>query len=290
MMMNDRVLSLFSGLLVGIGTWWTFTRVFRGTGKSLGLLFSLVMGGFGFWNAGVGGPIGILLIVAGSILEILQFSKKKEFSHSHLIFEGGGIRRGLSPVEVGFLNDLSPSGLFVLGLIDLLQKGLIEYSKTADGGLKVTLVEVFWNSRAILNPKSRRDARKSIAQRRMKELTDYEDVLLETLDQNADSSIGEFSIQHWIEYLNRSVNAKTSGFDIVETNHYYFEFIKHRLMSVESGYFKPLDYIGWMVLNLYLNDKNGQLTYKLLKKTRPSWLTEGEDLVKWLNFVKSVAW
>ena len=286
----DNLLNIIISILVGLLAWWGGYRVFRGTGKKLRILFSLILAGLAFTFPHIGRVIGFIGLIAIGGLEIWTINNKKAYSYSQLTYEGGGIRRGLLPVEVGALCALTPSNLFVLGLIDSIQKGFVQWSNDEGNGLIVTLEGDFKASREILNPKSRRENRQEIAFQKKKLLTPSDDVLLEIFEQNDGKSLGEYSIQPWIEVLNRSVDSKLSGYDVVETQGYYNEFITHRLSGIESGYFDAQDYLGWIVLSQYLGDKNAPVAHHLLKKTRPSWLKKGEEFTIWLNLVSSVSW
>ena len=286
----DNLMDIIISILVGLLTWWVGYRVFRGAGKKLRILISVFFAGLAFFFPHIGRVIGFIALIAIGGLELWISNNKKNYSYSQLTYEGGGIRRGLLPVEVGALYALTPSNLFVLGLIDSIQKGFVSWSNDAGKGLVVSVDMDFRNSRGILNPKSRRESRQEIAFQKKKLLTPTEDVLLEIFEQNDGKSLGDYSIQPWIEVLNRSVEAKLSGYDVVETQGYYKEFISHRLLGVESGYFNAQEYLGWMILSRYLGDTNAPIALQQLKKTRPSWLKKGEDITNWLNLVSSVSW
>jgi len=286
----DDLLNIIVSILVGLIAWWGGFRLFRGTGKKIRLLFSAIVAGVALFFPSAGRIMGFVGLLSIGVLEIWQINNKKTFSYSQLTFEGGGIRNGLLPVEVGSLFSLTPSNLFVLGLIELIQKGFVSWKYVGEGGLIVSLVGDFRKSREILNPKSRREYRQEIAYQKKRLLTPAEDVLREIFEQNDGKSLGEYSIHPWIDVLNRSVVTKLTGYDRVETQGYYKKFIAHRLKGIESGYFNPQDYLGWMILSRYLGDKNDQIALQLLNKTRPAWLQEGENFSDWFNLVNTVSW
>lgn len=289
-MNTDLLLNIIVSILVGLIVWWGGFRFLRGTGKKLRLLFSALAVGLALVFPSVGRIIGFIGLLMIGAVEIWYTRNKKAYSYSQLTYEGGGIQRGLLPVEVGVLYSLTPSNLFVLGLVELLQKEFVSLKNGGAGSLIVALDQDFHLSRELLNPKLRREKRQEIAYQKKGLLSPSEDVLLEIFGQNNGKSLGEYSIQPWIDVLNRSVITKLSGYDKIETQGYYKEFIAHRLKGIVAGYFNPQDYIGWMILSRHLGDKNDQIALQLLKKTRPSWLQEGENFLDWLNLVSSVSW
>ncbi len=289
-MNTDTLVNVIVSLFVGLIVWWGGFRFFRGTGKKLRLFVSVLVAGMALIFPDIGRIVGFIGLFGVLALEVWYNKNKKDFSYSQLTYEGGGIRRGLLPVEVGALYSLEPSTLFVLGLVEIFQKGFVAGTNVRGGGLIVGLDKDFQTSREILSPKLRRENRQEAAYQKKMLLTPSEDVLLEIFGQNNGKSLGEYSIQPWIDVLNRSVITKLSGYDKVETQGYYKEFIAHRLKGIVAGYFNPQDYIGWMILSRHLGDKNDQIALQLLKKTRPSWLQEGENFLDWLNLVSSVSW
>lgn len=290
MMRADNLLSIAISILVGLIVWWGYNRLFRGTAKKLGLVFSIILGGIAFVFPNLGKILGVVCFLAVVPLEVWHIKNKKTYSHIQLIYEGGGIRRGLQPVEVGALYSLTPNKLFALGFFALLEKGLVKSLSTGRGGLTVVLDDDFQHKDVILNPKSRRENRQEIAYQKKMQLSTSEDVLLEIFEQNVGKSLGDYSIQPWVDVLNRTVDNKLSGYDAVETQGYYKEFSAHRLGGIEEGHFNPQDYIGWMILSRYLGDINDQKANHWLNKSRPSWIQEGETIADWLNLVSSVSW
>ena len=289
-MNTDLLLNIIVSILVGLIVWWGGFRFLRGTGKKLRLLLSILIAGVALIFPSVGRIIGFIGLLMIGALEIWSINNKRSYSYSQLTYEGGGIRRGLLPVEVGVLYSLTPSNLFVLGLVELLQKGFVSENNAGAGDFIVTIDQDFHQSRGILNPKLRREKRQEIAYQKKRLLSPSEDVLLEIFEQNKGKPLGDYSIQPWIDVLNRSVDSKLSGYNSDETQVYYKEFITHRLRGIESGYFNPQEYIGWMILSKYLGDKNDQIAQQLLNKTRPPWVHEGENFTDWLNMVRSVSW
>jgi len=282
--------NLLLAILVGFCAWWGGYRLLRGTGKKFGILFAVILTGLVMifpWSGKVMSIAGLLGI---GILELRHRHNKKAYSYSQLTYEGGGIRRGLLPVEVGTLYSLTASNLFVLGLIELLQKGFVKVISNEGKGLRIALDENFRATRTILNPISRREARQEIAYQNRRLLTPAEDVLLEIFDQNSGKELGDYSIQPWIDVLSRTTDSKISGYDLVETQNYYKEYRSHRLTGIERGFFNSQEHIGWMILSRYLGDEDQRLAMDLLKKTRPSWLKEGENCIDWLNLWHSVSW
>lgn len=288
--MTDKVISLITGLLTALCAFWVYYRLFRGTGIKIGLIGSVLLGGFGFLSPSVGRLLAFILFSVGIVLELGGNAQKREYAHSQFRYEGGGIRRGLIPVEVGVLFNFANNELFVLALIDLLQKGFVRYTTLPEGGISIYLSEDYKSDHLILNPKQRKKHRKDIAFSNLKELTDTEDALLELIAKNSNYSLGSFSIQPWIDYLHRQVEFKLLGYEVDETKSYYQEFVSHRLHGVGEGSFEPFDYFGWMVLGISLSEKTAQLALSVIKNSRPDWILKDESFINWLFEVKSIAW
>ena len=281
---------LLVGLLIALGAWWVYHRLFLGTGRLPGVLIAILFGVVSYNFPDYGIPIITVLFIFGSFLELRRWIKKEDYSYSHLIYEGGGIRRGLTSEEVGVLNHLDRSSLFVLGLIKLLKKGFVEYKQFPDGGITIKPTNELAPSSEVLHPQSRREARQFTARQKKELLTSSEDVLVEIFIQNSNLSVGEYSIQPWIDFINREVQAKISGYDQTQTVDYYQNYINHRLDGVAAGYFELEDYFDWLFLSAYLGVNNHSNLTKLLQNSRPGWIHESENVVSFANLIRSVRW
>ena len=288
--MTDKFISLITGILTGLCAFWVYYRLFRGTGLKFGIIVSVLLSGFSFFSPVSGKLLAFILFSIGIVIELIINTQKRGYAHSQFVFEGGGIRRGLTPVEVGVLFKVETNDLFVLTLIDLIQKEFVEYRTLPDGGVVVNLRDDLESSQIILNPKLRRKNRKDIAFTNLRHMTDTEDALLELVAENVNQSLGNYSIQPWVDYLHRQVENKLSGYEVAQTRDYYLDFVNHRLSGVEEGHFDPSEYFGWMVLGMLLNERLSNLALGLIKNSHPSWIHEGESFINWLMRLKSIAW
>jgi hypothetical protein len=286
----DNLIIVLSSVGGMAGFLWVYLRLTRGTGVISGVFLSLMVLVVGYKNPVVGRYLAVIFIFSVALVEVWVQLKKRKFSYSHLTYEGGGIRRGLSPPEAGALFDLPISALFVLGMVELLQKGFIRYIWLPDGGLVVKPAEDFLVQKKNFNPKARREARKEAAFERTQELTISDDILLEIFEQNMEQALGEYSIQIWVDYLHQKVGEEFSEYDFAQTKQYYRDYIKHRFRGIQKGFFSSRDYIGWLFLSLFAGNNFFTSTNKILTQTRPHWIDEGESLINWLKAVKSVEW
>lgn len=288
--MTDKFISLATGILTVLCAFWVYYRMFRGTGLNIGVIVSVLLGLSSFLSPVVGKILAFTLFLIGIVFELIVNTQKREYAHSQFIYEGGGIRRGLIPVEVGVIFKLEFRELFVLALIDLLHKGYVVYKILPDGGIVVFLSDEFKFKQELISPKLRKKARMEIAFSKLRQLTDTEDALIELIANNSNHFLGSYSFQPWVDYLDRNVERKVSGYDIDQTRKYFQGFIGHRLRGVEEGHFDPQDYFGWMVLGMFLNDELSKPALGIIKNSHPDWLIEGESFINWLTEVNSIAW
>jgi hypothetical protein len=214
--------------------------------------------------------------------EIIYQRRRRTFQAVGMVYEGGGIRRGFTPVEVGILLDLTEDKLLILGLIELLQK---EFLVTTVGNeITVEIAELLAVSGEILNPKDRRQARKAISRDQAQILTDAEDVLLELIRQHQGKPISTLAPGVWVEELSTSLEWAMGGFDLQQTREYYDAYITHRLNGVVAGHFQAEEYVGWMAIARFNSIIPPESLNTMIQKTRPAWLP-GESFDKWLNLL-----
>ena len=288
--MTDKLIPLITGFLTALCAFWVYYRLFRGTGLTFGMIGSGALGVFSFFSPTPGRLLAFILFSIGMVFELIVNTQKRQYAHSQYIYEGGGVRRGLIPMEVGVLFNFAINDLVVLALIDLLQKEYVTYTTLPEGGIFINLADDYKSDKIILNPKLRRKSRNEIAFSKLKELTKTEDVLLELISKNVDRSLGSYSIQPWIDYLHRQVNHKLSGYEIDQTRNYYQNFVRHRLHGVAEGHFEPPDYYGWMAFGRFLNEELSELALGVMKNSHPDWIPEGESFINWVLELRSIAW
>jgi hypothetical protein len=208
-----------------------------------------------------------MLLGAGT--QIYRRSRGKPFYPPEMIFEGGGIRRGLSAVETGALIGLPRESVVLLAVTELLRKGfLVPEGEKAEHRFRVHSDLMI--SREILNPDARRDARSMAAMGLGSEVAGHEDPILELLGEVGGWGNLMADSRHWFAQLESIVVNKMAGFDQQPTREYYSAYCQHRLTGVEKGIFRAEDYLTWMVW--WSITRTGEKDFSgLLEKTKPDW-------------------
>lgn len=261
------------------GGYFLVTKLLRGSGRLLGVVLAIILGGLA-WVYPAAGTVALVLLSSALVgVVILEHSQKKDVAHSQLIFEGGGIRRGLTPVEVGTLLEVSPGDLLVVSVSALLQKGILERVDQGLVGLRVK--PLFQTGRDVINPAERTAARKKAARDHSKVLSVEEELLLELFWQHIPPSSEKFPIQLWVEKAIQECNLKLGGYDRSQSKVYYHNYMAHRFEGVEKGFFQRDEYVPWMVLDIFAHTQDEAFLLDMIEKTRPAWLHEGESLIDW---------
>ena len=265
------------GVLFGI-------RITRGSGIWISIGVGVVLGALGWFFPKIGLYTGIFILLLIGIFELWQYSIKRTYAHSHLIFEGGGIRRGLTPVEAAILLEMDSEVLAIIGIISLMDKGLINFAADYHGNGLEVVPELRIGAKTI-NPQERKKMRKAVGRSLNQTISPSEDVLIEMIEQNGERVFGNFQFAVWIEISRKECDKKMAGFDRDQTIDYYFEYINHRLTGVIKGYFPRQDYIAWMVLEYYLRSQGENFIDPILNNTQPGWLTDKETLLDWITML-----
>jgi len=274
--------SIWIPLLASTAFGWCYYRLLRGTGIPAGSLLGAATAYFVWVNPLAGKIMTGILAAAAVVIEIDFQRRRKNYQGSEMVFEGGGIRRGLMPPEVGALFGLPDDALLMVGLVELLQKGLISYQKQA-GALVFRLADVIRLDREVLNPAEKMRARKAAARAANQVLTSTEDILIELIGQSEDQPVGALPAQVWAGQLRTQSVDAVAGFDPGKTKDYYDAYITHRLNGVAAGHFKADDYTSWMALALVMGMLTTPALMAVVRGTQPAWLQEGEDLLSWLE-------
>jgi hypothetical protein len=267
-------------LLLALSYLWAYWQIFRGAGKGIGALVGIIYLIAGYFLPRFWLLLVTLFLLIGIFAFIRQRFQRVDLEDPEMVFEGGGIRRGLSPIEVGHYLGVTRAELLGLSLLELLNKGLIEIRST-----QVVVAGIFEGAEKILNATERRKARKAQARQIGKELTDLEDNLLETLIQYQDGGLSISAFQVWEDQLSRQAHYRVGGFDVAQTLDYYREYITHRVNGVAAGHFSAESLLPWLRLAMLKSTSPGtsETARQILAGCQPSWLPEGWDLIQWLD-------
>ena len=242
-----RINNLVIPLLASVAFGWSYFRILKGTGIPVGSLLGAGTAAFVMFNPIPGRVLTAILLLAAIGVEIDFHRRKRNFNEAEMQYEGGGIRRGLSPVKVGTLFQLKPADLFLVGLTQLLQKEMVSYSKHEDEIL-FRLSDGMRLENEIINPAEKKRTRKLSAQKAGKVLTSDEDILLELIEQYEGQPVRSIPNQVWVDRLKAQALEDLEGFKLEKTVEYYDAYITHRLNGVAVGHFSANDYIDWMAL------------------------------------------
>ncbi|MCB2180261.1 hypothetical protein KQH54_03990 [bacterium] len=264
-----------------VGGYYLVTKVLRGAGRMLAVLVSVILGGFA-WGFPVIGKFILVLVVFALVGTLIWENRRKtDLAHSQLIFEGGGIRRGLTAVEVGTLFEVEPPALLTVSVTTLLQKGILEREDTSGRGLRVN--SIYQADRDTINPSERTAERKKAARKHCQVLAAEEEMLLELFWQNITPEAENFPMRLWVEKAAQACDAKLGGYDRPQSRVYYHNYIAHRFEGVEKGFFPSDEFIPWMVLDIFAQTQDQSFLRNLIQKTRPAWLQADESLLDWVE-------
>ncbi|MBN2045481.1 MAG: hypothetical protein JW757_10710 [Anaerolineales bacterium] len=274
-------LDLVVAVIAAVGFGWCYYRLFKGTGLIIGLALELLVGlaVLNFPDAGIYAALG--LGIAAFLFEVRHYRSRKKWAGSRMTFEGGGIRRGLSPVQVGILFDRPESELIQLGLVEALEAGTVSLQ---DGDeVRFSLAEHLQVGEELLNPLERRETRRQAARKAFQIIAPNDDVLLELIRQHEEKPVGSLPAKIWLEKTAERTEFEMTGFDVDQTITYYDAFISHRLMGVAGGHFDADDFPAWTALAGMTGILDAQSLAVVQENIRPAWLPPGQGLSEWLK-------
>lgn len=262
------------------GGYFLVTQLLRGAGMITAGLAGLLFGALAWFFPAFGVGTLIVLAMAGIGSAVWQKKLQKDIAHSQLVFEGGGVRRGLTPVEVGTLFEISTKGLLVVSITTLLQKGILKRTGEGDSS-RLRVNPEIQAGKEIINPTDRTVARKKAAREHGQVLSPEEDMLLELFWQQIEPSSDVFPFQIWADKAAQECETKLGGYDRSQSVMYYHNYMAHRFEGVGKGFFSQEEYVPWMVLDVFAHTHDSHALREMMQKTRPAWLRAGESLFDW---------
>ncbi len=182
-------LDLIVAVIAAIGFGWCYYRLFKGTGLLFGVVLELVIGMAVLNFPVVGIWVALGLGIAAFGLEVRHHQQRKAYLGAQMTYEGGGIRRGLTPVQAGVLFERSEGEVLELGLVEALGAGTIELQKRGEIGFR--LADHLRMGEAIINPVEKREARKQAGREAFQVISGTDDILLELVRQQEGKRLGE---------------------------------------------------------------------------------------------------
>ena len=273
---------LLIAVIAAIGFGWSYYRLFRGTGLIIGVVLEIVIGiavlnfpAMGIW-------VALAFGVSAFVIEFRHQRQRKAYLNAEMTFEGGGIRRGLTPVQAGVLFERSDNELLQLGLIEALNAGTIVPQEGDEIGFR--LAEHLRVGDAVINPAEKREARKQAGREANQVISGTDDILLELVRQNEGKPLSEMDAGIWLERVAEETGFAMTGFDLMQTKSYYDAWISHRLMGVAGDHFEAEEYLGWMLLADMAEILDEGAIAAVAKKVRLEWLGDGSG--EWLDVLR----
>jgi len=277
--MSEIAIGAIVVLLAFCAIAWAYIRIFRGLGSIIFYTSALALLGLAVFFRMIG-----LIIILG-ILGLLIFFELRLKGHSppypgiEIVYEGGGIRRGLDAVEVSVLFQNPDHKRLIISLVGLLEKNLVMINNE----LKITVSDWIKPKEIGLNPSQRAEYRLSEAFSRNIVLLPGEDVLLEVLEHNKDRMFREINIDLWIAFLDKNFPEKIAGYDLISTQKYYTDFVLHRINNIWRTPEKRIENIQWLVF-VFLNENLfTELPTIDLGDLSPAWLPGTQSLEEFVN-------
>ena len=200
-----------------------------------------------------------------------------------MAYEGGGIRRGLNPIQVAVLLKQPDREVLQLGILEALTAGKIKLLPGEE--IKFALADHLAVEE--LNPRDRREGRQRAGLEAFQVISAVDDVLLELIRQHQGQAIGSLQPDIWLAQLSDNTDLAISGFDREQTVEYYDAFMSHRLMGVSGGHFKAEEYLGWLVLAGQAGVLSKAAVDVVAEQINPDWLPDGISLGAWLEKLKA---
>ncbi|MEK6223016.1 MAG: hypothetical protein N2D54_12295, partial [Chloroflexota bacterium] len=233
--------------------------------------------------------LNIVVFLGLTLLWIYEGTKKKPiYTPARAIFEGGGIKRGLTSPEAAVLLGKPFEKILTLLILNMLEKKFIEFE--SGHRLKIVVAPEYETRDKSLNSEKRGDLRRFAAQNNGKVLHPYEAIFLELFEQVGEKPLGEINFELTVDPFINHVAGRIGGFDLKETRGYYELIIRRAPKEARiDGVFvddfqKVYDHnFLWLLLNenrdaLFIGDG---INYS------PSWLDIDLDL-PFLDFTNSI--
>ena len=277
----------------GLFIWALFTIVFfhitKGSGKYIFALFSIVYVVLFIINPLVSFLVALITGLSLIIRQRNLSKSKKKYQKAIAKFEVGGIRRGLTPPEIGAVLGKPFHQIFTLVFIGLLEKRFVVVND--EHNLKLIVSDSMRTRNHSLNVKMRAALRRQGAQELKQVLFPFEEPFLELLEQEDGKRVVEIDFSVTVKPFYQLVSKRIGGDDLDKTREYYIKMVRK---FSEGGNSASLSgprnnrEIEWKLLRMYLDDE-----YTFNVNEHPGWFFDSKDalvkkqsnrvLVEWVN-------
>jgi hypothetical protein len=263
--MNELLTKAVIFLSVGVLMFWLWRRIFRGTGRTILLIAWLmlaVISFFSFEAVEVLLWVFLILLLLYEGWRIVAFPKYVKASAA---FETNQILRGLSPAEAAFFVGLDKQDVFIVALLNLLDKGILRLKRDT-GRLVVSLTDEYRLKDSSISPDERTSSRLQIARANDQVLHPYEDVLIELISSNDSEGVSELNFEIWYQYLDNDLRKLAGVYDFQQTSEYTRNIVE-KMADPDSAYSAgKRNLSAWKAIRLFDRGRDG------LNEHRPDWL------------------
>ncbi len=223
--------------------------------------------------------------------------KKQPYQRAQAKFEGGGIRRGLTPPEVAVILGKPYPRIVVLILVGLLNKGFVKLGTTQPLGFQVA--NQMRTREVSMSAKKRAEFRRQGAQNLKQVIFPFEEIFLEIIEQEEGKRIDEIDFGISVKPLIKLVSERIGGYDLSNSREYYLKIIMKETGGEDSKQKLDLNqnwFISWIILDFdndiiqsdkdikcnseWLIDSISPTGSKITKKALIDWVKNIENLIK----------
>ena len=270
-------------VLILVEAGWLFFRKLRGF--MAGIIGLVVLFGVSmrFPQWGLILTVIVFLMILG--IEIFVMGNRESYTGIRVVFEGGGVRRGLNPVEAACLLGAPQEINYLLAVVGLLQNGFIQLEQGRNGEILAVVAEWLQTGGKKLDPHSRSQFRIESAFSHDKILQSYEDVLLETIEQNNGELVDFTKVGLWNAFLEKETYQKLMEYNFEETTAYYREFIVHRIAQVWRSPEQKNENILWYLFAHHDDELTNKTVQKVVQDFSPGWLPAQLDFFEFIRLL-----
>ncbi|MBT3669110.1 MAG: hypothetical protein HON98_13020 [Chloroflexi bacterium] len=172
--------------------------------------------------------LGLMLIL---LFPFRNNNPKILYQTPKAVFEGGGIRRGLTPPETAGLLGKTPALVITLVIMQMLKKGFLEFGKKP---LSFLIPRSMQPKETSLNYVDREKSRRENAQKLNAVLTPYEEMVFEYFEQKKGLSLNEMNFDFFPTLFSDYLNWRIGGYDIPLSKDYYEKIVNRSHIEIRS--------------------------------------------------------
>ncbi|MEN8240279.1 MAG: hypothetical protein ABFS17_00010 [Chloroflexota bacterium] len=211
--------------------------------------------------------LSLLFILAIFAVYFLIYYKNKSVKYLPAVatFETSEILRGLTPVEAAYFLQLSINEIFIIALLDLLDKEIVLFSSIPPKSY-IQLADDYRVTNNIISPDNKREYRNNAARRNKKIIHQYDDIILEMISSRNQMSISDFDVDLWYRIFIQSMEKLEGVYQPVLTKAYAAK-IANKYTSSHSAFNKgKVNISGWYAASILIGETEGEINH------RPAWL------------------